>query len=172
MAACLLASCAGVDPRRALEAAVDYRPLPHRLETVARTPGGVEVVNDSKATNLDSVRAALDAFRGRPLVLLLGGKDKGASWSSLIPCLEGVAAVMAFGAAAKAVEGALAGCLTVESFPSLRPALERALACVPGNGVVLLSPGCASFDEFRDFRHRGECFTRWAREWLEKQHGP
>jgi UDP-N-acetylmuramoylalanine--D-glutamate ligase len=122
------------------------------------------VFNDSKATTTDAVLKALTAFRSG-VILLLGGKDKGADWASLVPearrCCR---AVIAFGAARDKVVQAFRGALPVESYATLREATPAALAMASPGDSVVLSPACASFDEFRNFEDRGEQFRAWVRE--------
>jgi UDP-N-acetylmuramoylalanine--D-glutamate ligase len=163
LAACLAARAAGV-PREKLAPALNrFRGLPHRLEKVG-TIRGAAVYNDSKATNTDAVLKALTAFDSG-VILLLGGKDKGASWPVLLPQIRRCCKlVIAFGAARENVEKAMAGEVPLESFASLKEATDRALAVAgPGDSVVL-SPACASFDEFRNFEDRGDQFRRWVEE--------
>jgi UDP-N-acetylmuramoylalanine--D-glutamate ligase len=125
---------------------------------------GASVYNDSKATNTDAVLKALTAFESG-VVLLLGGKDKGADWACLLPdakrCCK---AVIAFGKARPKVEAAFEGALALEGFDSLRDATRRALQLAGHGDTVLLSPACASFDEFKNFEDRGEKFKAWVLE--------
>ncbi|MGC8723563.1 MAG: UDP-N-acetylmuramoyl-L-alanine--D-glutamate ligase [Acidobacteriota bacterium] len=163
LAACLAARCAGVPEGALAEPLSRFRGLPHRLERVGEVHGAA-VFNDSKATNTDAVLKALTAFRSG-VILLLGGKDKGADWASLVPearrCCR---AVIAFGAARDKVVQAFRGALPVESYATLREATTAALAMASPGDSVVLSPACASFDEFRNFEDRGEQFTAWVRE--------
>lgn len=160
LAACAAARCAGV-PAEMLEPALRrFKGLPHRLEKVA-TVNGASVYNDSKATNSDAVLKALSAFSGG-VILLLGGKDKGADWPSLVPeakrCCK---AVVAFGKARHSVEAAFSGALPLYSFATLREAAPEALKLAAPGDSVLLSPACASFDEFKNFEDRGDKFKGW-----------
>ncbi len=132
--------------------------LPHRLELV-RQRDGVRWYDDSKATNVGAVEKSLDSFSGG-VVLLLGGYDKGGDFAALRPRLAGrVARVICFGRAGPAIAaqlGAAAGAVVVSDLAS---AVQRAAAPPAGaGGVVLLAPGCASFDEFRDYAERGRRF--------------
>ena len=163
LAACLAARCAGV-PEGALRGPLrEFRGLPHRLEKVAVVRGAA-VFNDSKATNSDAVLKALTAFESG-VILLLGGKDKGADWSCLVPeSKRRCKAVIAFGAARPKVEKAFSGALPLEGFDSLRDATRRALGLAGPGDTVLLSPACASFDEFRNFEDRGDRFRAWVLE--------
>lgn len=163
LAACVAARCAGVPAEKLAPALRTFPGLPHRLEKVGMV-NGARVYNDSKATNTDAVLKALTAFQSG-VVLLLGGKDKGADWPVLVPEVKRCCkAVVAFGAARKSVEQVFAPHLAVEGFDSLRDATARALALAgPGDSVVL-SPACASFDEFANFEDRGDRFRAWVKE--------
>ncbi len=164
LAAALMVAAAGREPdSRAL---ASFPPLPHRLETVARR-NGVRYVNDSKATNVESARVALRAFdRGRVLVIL-GGRDKGGDFASLVPDLGRQArAVYAIGEAGPAIAAALRPGLPAELpmdvVPDLATAVTAAAAAATAGDVILLAPACASFDAYSDFTARGEHFRRLA----------
>jgi len=139
-----------------------FRALAHRLEVVGEF-GGVEWINDSKATNVDSARVAI-AGMTRPTVLLLGGRHKGEPYTSLAaPIRDHVKAIIAYGEAGPTVERDLAGVVPIErlgsSFETVM-ARARALA-VPGD-AVLLSPACSSYDMFDNYEMRGAEFRRLA----------
>lgn len=136
----------------------EYRGLHHRLEP-AGTIEGVEFVNDSKATNTDALAVALRSF-AEPVVLIAGGRDKGQDFAPLRPLVERhVRLAVLLGEGAAAMERAWPG-VPRERADSLADAVERARAAARrlGAGVVLLSPGCASFDMFRDYEDRGDRF--------------
>jgi UDP-N-acetylmuramoylalanine--D-glutamate ligase len=129
----------------------------HRLEFV-RELDGIEYVNDSKATNVDSVWYALQSFR-KPLVLLLGGRDKGNDYSRLRDLVrEHVRALVAIGESAEKVRLAFQGIVPVTVCGSMEEAVRTARRLAERGDVVLLSPACASFDWFENFEHRGRVF--------------
>jgi UDP-N-acetylmuramoylalanine--D-glutamate ligase len=163
LAASLAARCAGVPAEKLGPAMRTFAGLPHRLEKVG-VVNGASVYNDSKATNTDAVLKALTAFQSN-VILLLGGKDKGADWASLSAEIDRCCRlVLAFGAARNKVETALRGTVRLEVFETLQEATRRALAeARPGDSVVM-SPACASFDEFRNFEDRGDQFRAWVGE--------
>ena len=152
-------------PRAALrEALRAYRGLEHRLEPVA-TIEGVEFVNDSKATNLDSMAVALGSF-DQPVVLIAGGRDKGQDFRAALELARRrVRHAVLIGEGAERIERAWPGVPATRA-SSLAEAVDRAFDLArTGSGrpgaappVVLLSPGCASFDMFRDFEDRGARF--------------
>jgi UDP-N-acetylmuramoylalanine--D-glutamate ligase len=162
MAAVLCARALGVPPAQ-VQAGLDGFPgLPHRLEVV-RERGGVEWVNDSKATNVDSTLVALQAFEpGRPrVVLLLGGRGKGAPYAPLRALFEGrVKALLTVGEDAPTVERELGDLVPTERVGTIEAAVTRAAATTSPGDVVLLSPACASYDHFRSYEERGEVFRR------------
>lgn len=144
-------------------ALASYRPLPHRMELVG-VAGGVQWVNDSKATNPHAVAAAL-ASCSRPVILLMGGEDKSLPFEMLIPAINAkVKKLILFGAAREAIRRQTQGRLEIETVQALglREAVELARGEAREGDCVLLSPGCASFDEFEDYQARGEAFRQWA----------
>jgi UDP-N-acetylmuramoylalanine--D-glutamate ligase len=164
MAALVCARMMGV-PGPAVQRGLDGFPgLPHRLELVAER-GGVEWVNDSKATNVDSTVVGLAAFpSGKPsVILLLGGRGKKAPYAPLRPLFPGrVKALLTLGEDAPAIERELGDLAPTESCGDLPTAAARAARLAAPGDVVLLSPACASYDQFRDYEERGEAFRRLA----------
>jgi UDP-N-acetylmuramoylalanine--D-glutamate ligase len=148
------AACAfGADPERAGGALASFRPGPHRMELVA-VVDGVSYVNDSKATNPHAALAALAGIGG--VVLIAGGRNKGLDLGAL-GAAEGVKAVVAIGEAAAEITDAFRN-VGVERADSMDEAVERASALAAPGDTVLLSPACASFDMFADYKARGEAF--------------
>jgi UDP-N-acetylmuramoylalanine--D-glutamate ligase len=162
MAAALCARLLGVDGAR-VQAALDaFKGLPHRLELV-REKDGVEWVNDSKATNVDSTQVGLAAFpAGRPhVVLILGGRGKRAPYAPLAPLFaDRVKALLTIGEDAPAIERELGALVVTERCSDLASAVRRAGALARKGDVVLLSPACASYDQFKSYEERGETFRR------------
>ena len=163
----------GADPAAIAAGAAAVEPLPHRLEPVATSPGrGVRFVNDSCATTPSAAMAALEAVPG-PVVLLLGGSDKGHAWGELARAAAARAhAVVCLGqtgpAIADAVEAAVAsgagGARVLRTNLGFDGAFAAALAACPTGGAVLLAPATASYDMFPNFKARGERFRQLARE--------
>ena len=157
MAASLAARCLGVSPARIRATLRNFKGVEHRLEFV-RELGGVRFINDSKATNVDAVQYALGSFSG-PIVLLLGGRDKGNDYTVLGAAVrERVRAIVAIGESAAKVQAAFQGIVPVEVALTMEDAVERSRRQARPGDVVLLSPACASFDWFRNYEHRGEVF--------------
>jgi UDP-N-acetylmuramoylalanine--D-glutamate ligase len=149
-----------------------FRPLPHRMEPVG-TVNGVEFINDSKATNVDSAVKAVEAY-DRPLVWILGGRDKGADFRALRPLLTPgrVRGVVVMGEAAGQIAGALEGSVPLRRAADMPAALAEARALARAGDVVLLSPACASFDLYRNYEERGDDFRARVRALVEQErHG-
>jgi UDP-N-acetylmuramoylalanine--D-glutamate ligase len=162
------AAAAAVDvPAAAIAATLrSFAGVAHRLQVVACV-AGVTYVNDSKATNVDATLKALTAYSG-PVHLILGGKDKGSPFDGLAAACEGlVKEVVLIGAAAERLAPAFAARRAVAGeratpavvlLPDLAAAVAHCAAAAAPGDVVLLSPACASFDQYRSYEHRGEHF--------------
>ena len=139
-----------------------FRALGHRLVPVG-TFGGVEWINDSKATNVSSTLVAVQGMT-KPTVLLLGGRHKGEPYTALIEPLKRVGrVVLAYGEAAPLVEHDLRGHVPLERLgSSFDEVIERARALAKPGDVVLLSPACSSYDMFRNYEERGAAFRALA----------
>ncbi|HEX6709872.1 MAG TPA: UDP-N-acetylmuramoyl-L-alanine--D-glutamate ligase [Rubrobacter sp.] len=155
----------GVELRDIRAGLLSYELKPHRMQVAARRRG-VTYVDDSKATNPAAVAAALDSF-GVPVVLILGGSEKDTDFSELLPGLGGCRAIVCQGEAGPRI----AAYLEAEGWhdlvyrtSDLEEAVERAGELARAGDVVLLSPGCASFDQFPGYAERGDAFARFARE--------
>ena len=130
---------------------------------------GVNYYNDSKSTNIDSVLHAVALFPSQ-VVLLVGGVDKGASYKPWIEKFQGkVKKVIAFGQAAKKMEEELAASCVFQKVDTMAEAIQVAKQNASINETVLLSPGCSSFDQFRDYIERGEEFKRQVQELSTKE---
>ena len=165
LAAALVARLAGVTPPDLARGLATARALPHRMEPVAER-AGVTWVNDSKATNVAATVSALTSL-DRPVVVLLGGKDKGEDVSALGPALRDYArAAVCYGAAgpriADSIEpGVEAG--RVYRAVTFVEAVHRGAELARPGDLLLLSPACSSFDEFENYEARGRRFAALAR---------
>jgi UDP-N-acetylmuramoylalanine--D-glutamate ligase len=155
----------GVTPEAAAATFRSFRGLPHRTALV-RVRGGVAYYNDSKGTNIDATLKSLEGFPDRTVHLILGGKEKGDDFRRLAPlALVKSRRVLTIGAAEGRIAAALGetpGLTVVRCGTLERAVAEAAAAAAPGE-VVLLSPACASFDQFRNFEDRGEAFESLVR---------
>jgi UDP-N-acetylmuramoylalanine--D-glutamate ligase len=154
------AACAfGVNSDAIRDGLRSFRPIEHRLEPVG-TVDGVEYFNDSKATNPDAAIKALNAFAGRPVVMLLGGRNKGSGFSELGRAMAAAdARAVVFGEAANEVARDIgAEGVAYERAAGLAEAVTRSTRVAVPGAAVILSPACASFDEFADYADRGRTF--------------
>jgi UDP-N-acetylmuramoylalanine--D-glutamate ligase len=151
----------GLDPAAIAAGLPQFSGLAHRLETVA-TVDGVQFVNDSKATNPDAAARALASFDH--IYWIAGGRPKAGGFDAVLPWLDRVRHAYLIGEAAKEFARVLAGHVACTQSGDLATAVRQAAAAAradrTGSAVVLLAPACASFDQFRDFEHRGETFKR------------
>jgi UDP-N-acetylmuramoylalanine--D-glutamate ligase len=163
LAALALADAAGIPRDAAIRVLREFGGLRHRCEFVAEV-GGVSYFNDSKGTNVGATLAAL-AGLPEPIVWLGGGQGKGQDFSPLRSVLEkkGRAAIV-FGQDAALLEKTLAGALAVHREPDLRASVKKAQAVARPGDRVLLSPACASLDQFKNYEERGERFCTYVRE--------
>ena len=161
----LAAVCAGAlmgcPPEKIRQAVREFKAVEHRLEYVA-TIRGVDYYNDSKATNVDATLKALESFPAN-IHLILGGKDKGSDYSVLNDLLrQRVKRVYTIGAAAAKIESQIKAAEIVHA-ETLENALRKANAAAQPGDVVLLAPACASFDQFKNYEHRGQTFKEIVR---------
>jgi UDP-N-acetylmuramoylalanine--D-glutamate ligase len=137
----------------------EFEGVEHRLEFV-RELGGVKYVNDSKSTNVDSSIVALRSFDGR-LLLIMGGRDKGAPYIPLYELVKDrVKTLYLVGEAANKIKHDLSGATEIIDCKDLETAVKRAYKMSSSGDIVLLSPGCSSFDQFRNFEHRGNTYKK------------
>ena len=158
MAAGISARIAGVRKEKIRESFASFHGLEHRLESVA-TIKGIEFINDSKATNVNSVWYALESMT-HPTILILGGQDKGNDYSELAELVkEKVKAIVCMGVDNAPIHQAFAGIVdTIIDTQSAEEAVAAAYALGEPGDVVLLSPACASFDLFKNYEDRGRRF--------------
>jgi len=157
LAAAAIARLAGAAPAAVAGAVGAFTGLEHAMEMVGEVRG-VRFVNDSKATNIDAARQAIETF-GRGLVVIMGGRFKGGDLRLLRPVLASRgASVVAIGEAAPLMEEAFDGAAIVRTAASMAEAVRLAMAAAAPGGSVLLAPACASFDMFENYAARGRAF--------------
>jgi UDP-N-acetylmuramoylalanine--D-glutamate ligase len=157
-AASAAARTAGIDDDAIARGIRAFPGVRHRLEPVADVRG-VRYVNDSKATNIAAARRALEAYSADPVLLIAGGRGKGDSFQGLAQVMgENVRAVFTIGETAEEIAAAVGERAIVCG--GLASAVERAAAAAGAGDVVLLSPACASYDQYENFEERGEDFRR------------
>lgn len=146
-----------IEPETVARVLRNFPGVEHRIEKVG-VVAGVTFINDSKATNVDSVRWALRSVT-TPLYLIAGGRDKGGKFDDLIPDGAGkIKSIVAIGEASKIIFDALGKNFPVQFAGSLQEAVEKCFEMANPGETVMLSPGCASFDMFDNYEHRGRVF--------------
>lgn len=161
LAASAAAYAVGVGADRIAAGLHSFEPIAHRLEPLMAVDG-VEYINDSKATNPDATIKALTAFPDRPLIVLLGGRNKGNSFDDLaVRVASACKSAVVFGEAADTILEALRSAgFEAAHTEDLEEAVKVAAQMASEGDAVLLSPACASFDQFQDYVDRGELFRR------------
>ncbi|MBR5863595.1 MAG: UDP-N-acetylmuramoyl-L-alanine--D-glutamate ligase [Alistipes sp.] len=164
MAAALATLAAGVEPEQVAQSIYDFSPVEHRLEP-AGEKDGVKWINDSKATNVDSVWYALESMT-RPVVWIAGGTDKGNDYTPLKEFARAkVKCLVCMGLDNDKLVREFSDIVPqVISCSSLDEAMQAARGAAVEGDVVLLSPACASFDLFKNYEHRGDLFKQWVKE--------
>ncbi|MDQ3646939.1 MAG: UDP-N-acetylmuramoyl-L-alanine--D-glutamate ligase [Actinomycetota bacterium] len=159
----------GIDRNAVIGAASAFRPLRHRLETIAES-GGVRYIDDSKATNPHATLAALHGMRD--VVLIAGGRSKGIDLAPLAGAASALIAVVALGEAAEEIRDVMGASVPVDVVRSMDEAVSAAQArSIPG-GSVLLSPACASLDMYTSYAERGDAFARAVRAMTAQEGRP
>jgi UDP-N-acetylmuramoylalanine--D-glutamate ligase len=167
LAAAAVSSLAGVDAAAMTRAVESFTGLEHALEPVTEV-GGVRFVNDSKATNIEAARRAIESF-GDGVTVIMGGRFKGGDFADLVSPLESRAArVIAIGEARPLILGALGKVVPVLEAGDMAAAVRTAFASASPGQTVVLAPACASFDMFRDYAERGRIFKQEVRR-LEEE---
>jgi UDP-N-acetylmuramoylalanine--D-glutamate ligase len=163
LAAWLAARAVGVDDVDVQIAFGTFAGLPHRMVLV-RELDGVRWINDSKGTNVDATLKSLEGFDASSVILILGGKDKAGEFERMRDLVSSKArAVLTIGKAADRIGQALQGAATIVAAGDMTHAIEWAREHAKPGDTVLLSPACASFDQYRNFEHRGEHFEELVR---------
>jgi UDP-N-acetylmuramoylalanine--D-glutamate ligase len=163
LAAATAASAYGVRAETIAATVRQFKAVEHRIEFVARI-GGIDFYNDSKATNVDSSIKAVESFP-RNIIIILGGKDKGASYAPLVSAMrDRVKHVLLVGAAAQKISLAIGDAFPKTFVTNMDDAVSRALTLGSAGDTVLLSPACASFDMFQNYEHRGSVFKEAVRK--------
>jgi UDP-N-acetylmuramoylalanine--D-glutamate ligase len=159
LAACAASYLAGAAPAAIAAGVKSFKGVEHRLEFVAEI-NGVSFYNDSKATNVDAAVKALEAFPG-PLLVILGGKDKGSPYEPLRAPLQQVArAAFLIGEAAPKIAAEIGDAIPMTQAGTLDRAVQLAFEQAKPGNVVLLAPACSSFDQFENYEHRGRAFKQ------------
>ena len=157
MAAIMAARLCGCSQENIIAAVAAFRGLPHRIEFVGEK-NSIKFYDDSKGTNVGSVARALETF-DKPVILLLGGRDKDGDFETLKPLLAAKAKkLILFGEARNRIASLIGKDMPALKKAKLREAVESAYKNAQPGDIILLSPGCASFDEFANYKERGNFF--------------
>ncbi|MCL4461517.1 MAG: UDP-N-acetylmuramoyl-L-alanine--D-glutamate ligase [Nitrospirae bacterium] len=155
------------------KAVTSFRGLPHRMEVVGEWQG-IRFVNDSKATNVDATRLALEGYVGQePVVhLILGGRDKGAPYAPLRAGISrAVKSIVALGEAREKIREELGDLVSLTLADSMEDAVELAAGQAVGGDRILLSPACSSYDMFHGYEERGRVFRSIVENWIRRREG-
>ncbi|MBK6266964.1 UDP-N-acetylmuramoyl-L-alanine--D-glutamate ligase [Marivirga sp. S37H4] len=167
MASILSSKITGLKSEKISENLPKFKNVPHRLEPVGSIHG-VEFINDSKATNVDAVYYALDAYT-RPIIWIVGGVDKGNDYEKLEPVNSNVKAIICLGKDNKKIKAFYEGKFPIiEETESMQEAVRMGYHLAKDREIVLLSPACASFDLFKNYEDRGNQF-RLAVQLLQRE---
>lgn len=162
------AAGSGISAKDISAGLASFTGLPHRLEE-AGFINGIRMINDSISTTPESSIVALDSFPGRPLVLILGGYDKGTSFTALgARVADRCSGAVVLGRTAEAISAAIrlnGNRCPVHAAGSLKEAVSLAVSLSPAEGIVILSPACASYDMFINFEDRGHRFCQIVKEY-------
>ncbi|PKM92959.1 MAG: UDP-N-acetylmuramoyl-L-alanine--D-glutamate ligase, partial [Elusimicrobia bacterium HGW-Elusimicrobia-4] len=151
--------CAGLSKKTILKSLSDFKGVEHRLEFV-REFCGVKYINDSKSTNVSSTFVAIKSFN-QPIILILGGRDKGSPYTPLIPLIKNnVKKIIAIGEAKKKIFIQLKDATDIILLDNVEAAVKKAGEVAVVGDVVMLSPACASFDQFKNYEERGKFFKK------------
>ncbi len=166
MAAALLARAIGADPSELQAGLVGFKGLPHRMERIGEHNGMVWY-DDSKGTNPAATAKSLEGFEAGTVHLILGGRNKGADLGMLVPIVrEKVRRAYLIGESADELAAVLDGVVELERSGTMEAAVKSAAQAARSGEAVVLSPACASFDQFRNFVHRGQVFQDLVRKQL------
>ena len=167
LAACAAAHLAGAAPSSIASGVKTFRGVEHRLEFAGEI-GGVSFYNDSKATNVDAALKAVAAFNG-PLIVILGGRDKGSPYTPLAEELRAKArVVLLIGESAGKIAQDLGSAVPCLPAGTLDRAVDMAVERARPGDTVLLAPACSSFDQFENYEQRGKAFKQLVAQ-LEKR---
>ena len=171
LAAVAAAEALGTPSQAIVDALTRFKGLPHRTELVAEA-NSVRWIDDSKGTNVDATAKSLEGYRDGSVLLILGGRDKHGDFAALAPLVAKRARlVLTIGEAAEIIEKALSGNVPIERCGAMPAAVARAAELARPGDTVLLSPACASFDQYRNFEERGDHFAGLARKAAGNSHG-
>ncbi|MDR1400974.1 MAG: UDP-N-acetylmuramoyl-L-alanine--D-glutamate ligase [Endomicrobium sp.] len=159
LAATAVSYALGINPLIIEKVISKYKGAKHRIEFV-RTLNGANYYNDSKSTNVDSTRVALESFN-KDILLIMGGRDKGSAYASIKELVkQKVKSIFLIGEASNKIKNDLNGCTAFIYCDNMENAVKQIFKTAVSGDTILLSPACASFDQFKNFEERGEVFKK------------
>lgn len=164
MMAAAMAIVVGVEPMKLSKAIKSFKGVPHRIEYV-NTIHGVKIFNDSKATNVEATIIALKAFK-QPIHLLAGGYDKHLPFDLLLEYKDNIKSLVVFGQTKHQLKALFNEAIVVET---MQEALKESLSQAQAGDVIVLSPACASYDQFKNFEDRGDQFKAMVHALMQPQ---
>ena len=169
--ASLIALNLGIEEEVIRQAVKEFKGLPMRMELIGRFKG-IEIYNDSKSTTPHSLRAGLESFPDGSVILIAGGKDKGADFSIMREAVKRkVKCAVLIGETREIIREAIKDLCEVHTADNLKEAVDLAFKRARAGDFILFSPGCSSFDMFDSYVHRGEVFNRLVRDIIRSQDG-
>ena len=151
-----IASHLGLDDKDIFQSLKMFKGLHHRFE-IFKQVDGIKFINDSKATNIASVKVAIDSI-DRNIVLIMGGLPKESDFSAIIECSESIKSIIAYGVASDDIYNSLSDSCKVLKIKKFEQAINSAIDLAERGDSVLMSPGCSSYDQFKNFEERGNFF--------------
>lgn len=164
MMAAAMAIVVGVEPMKLSKAIKSFKGVPHRIEYV-NTIHGVKIYNDSKATNVEATIIALKAFK-QPIHLLAGGYDKHLPFDLLLEYKDNIKSLVVFGQTKHQLKALFNEAIVVDT---MQEALKESLSQAQAGDVIVLSPACASYDQFKNFEDRGDQFKAMVHALMQPQ---
>ena len=169
--ASLIALNMGVEQEVIRQAVNEFKGLPMRMELIGRFKG-IEIYNDSKSTTPNSLRAGLESFPDSSVILIAGGKDKGADFGTIRDAVnKKVKCAVLIGETKEIIKEAIKDLCEVHTVENLKEAVDLAFKRARAGDFIFFSPGCSSFDMFDSYVHRGEVFNRLVRDIIRSQDG-
>ena len=167
IASATVAKLMKVKDKKIVNVMENFKSINHRLQEIKKI-NGVSYINDSKATNIQSVIVAINSFNN-PIILLLGGKNKNSNFRQLLPHTKRhVKHIVSYGEAGGEIAAAIGDAVRLDCVNSLKEAVASAQKFALKGDIILLSPGCASFDQFKNFEERGNKFIKIVKMYSEK----
>jgi len=167
IASATVAKLMNVKDEKIISVMENFDSIKHRIQLIKKI-NGISYINDSKATNIQSVIAAINSFNN-PIILLLGGKNKNSNFRQLLPHTKRhVKHIVSYGEAGGEIAAAIGDAVRLDCVNSLKEAVASAQKFALKGDIILLSPGCASFDQFKNFEERGNKFIKIVKMYSEK----